>query len=36
MDFFNKQGIKGKIMDNVEIRMMKRATSSYFEVIDAE
>ncbi|RCV65615.1 Sugar-specific transcriptional regulator TrmB [Methanophagales archaeon] len=31
-----EQGIKEKIMDNVEIRVMKRATPSYFEVIDAE
>ena len=36
MEYMKEQGIKEKIMDNVEIRVMKRATPSYFEVIDAE
>ncbi len=36
MGYMKEQGIKEKIMDNVEIRVMKRATPSYFEVIDAE
>jgi len=36
MKILKEQGIKEKIMDNIEIRVMKRATPSYFEVIDAE
>jgi sugar-specific transcriptional regulator TrmB len=36
MKILKEQGIKEKIMDNVEIRVMKRATPSYFEVIDGE
>ena len=31
MEYMKEQGIKEKIMDNVEIRVMKRATPSYFE-----
>jgi tRNA(Ile2) C34 agmatinyltransferase TiaS len=36
MKILKEQGIKEKIMDNIEIRVMKRATPSYFEVIDGE
>ena len=36
MEYMKERGIKEKIMDKVEIRVMKRATPSYFEVIDGE
>ena len=36
MEYLKELGVKEKIMDNVEIRAMKNATPSYFEVIDAE
>ncbi len=36
MEYMKERGIKEKIMDKVEIRVMKRTVSSYFEVIDGE
>ena len=36
MEYMKERGIKEKIMDKVEIRVMKRAVPSYFEVIDGE
>ncbi len=36
MEYMKERGIKEKIMDKVEIRVMKRTISSYFEVIDGE
>nr|CBH39519.1 hypothetical protein BSM_29980 [uncultured archaeon] len=36
MEYLKELGVKEKIMDKVEIRAMKNAIPSYFEVIDAE
>ena len=36
MEYMKERGIKEKIMEKVEIRVMKRANPSYFEVIDGE
>ncbi|MCK4476234.1 MAG: TrmB family transcriptional regulator [Methanophagales archaeon] len=36
MEYMKERGIKEKIMEKVEIRVMKRANPSYFEVIDRE
>lgn len=36
MKFMEKHGIKEKIMDNVEMRAMKRTSPAHFEVIDGE
>ncbi len=36
LKFMEKHGLKEKIMDNVEMRVMKRTSPSHFEVIDGE
>ena len=36
MKFMENRGIKEKIMDNVEMRVVKRTSPSHFEVIDGE
>ena len=36
VEYMKERGIKEKIMDKIEIRVMKRANPSYFEVIDGE
>jgi len=36
MEYMKECGIKEKIVNNIEIRVMKRATPSYFGVIDGE
>jgi len=36
LEYLNELGVKEKIMDKVEIRVMKKAAPSYFEVIDCE
>ena len=36
MEYLKEQGVKEKIMGKVEIRVMKNAIPSYFEVIDCE
>ncbi|MCW3130174.1 MAG: hypothetical protein N2V75_08780 [Methanophagales archaeon] len=36
LEYLNELGVKEKIIDKVEIRVMKKAAPSYFEVIDGE
>jgi sugar-specific transcriptional regulator TrmB len=36
LEYLEEHGVKEKIMDKVEIRVMKNAIPSYFEVIDGE
>jgi len=36
LEYLNELGVKEKIIDKVEIRVMKKAAPSYFEVIDCE